>query len=208
MKQFYRIIQRDAKTYEFLGEYENMSIAAKMTKTSTGSINKCIEGKLPRVNGYVFERYKVKKEVFDNAPMLSIQEYMYYHDLEYTDLARLIGISEPTLRRVVKTCDCKSYETFERISEFGVVFESVISEEYRYEHEKIKETFVREEAAEIVCKSLSKSDIGEIVCAYYYEARAVAAALNNRDVVNYIHKKSNDAFYVKYDATITEENDD
>lgn len=207
------IAQYDLHTGEFIEKYQSVNEAVEVTGLPYGAIKNNVGGFRKSAYGYVFKREQVCKDTLKNKKMLTVEEYMFLHDLNKAEFAQQLGISATSVSYYSNRKSRPNAEIKKKLDAIGVISDwEVISHKVpKKKHTtKGKPTGMRfyvnnEESIESLIRLVDNRKVGRICCASQIEAKFVSKVLNSHGVANYVGRTKVHGYFVKFDKTVKEE---
>lgn len=193
---FKKIVQLNKRGVE-MGSYFSIVEASQKTGVQASSISNTLSGLYTTAGGYYWKWKGVDKRLFKKQKTLSIDEYIYLHDLTYASLAKIVGLRYNTLKEINKR-SYGSVEAQKKLIEFGINPRCRVDpKEYVY----IDDEEQPQGLEEYVIDVLSRKKIGVFKCMDSFEGKEISDILKKEKVIHYGLQKGA-MYYVKYDMTI------
>ena len=204
------IAQYNAETNELIAKYRSVREASQTLGIRQEKLSDNIRLGY-RLSGYYFRRESVAKEELRQKAHLTIEEYLYLHDMKVSELAKLLGMSSATVSAYIAKTHYANSDVKEKMATLGIISEWKIERkdmkvihrdkpaptQYAFSHDR--------EATANVLRLIDKQEVGRIYCVSKKEAHFISNILTQHQIMNYVAKTTYQGDFVKYDKTLKEE---
>lgn len=202
------IAQYQAETNELVAQYRSVREASLTLGIPPSKLSDYIRLGY-RLSGYYFRREGVSKEKLRQKKGLTIEEYLYLHEMKVSELARLLGVVQPTVSQYLAKKQRASSEIKEKMEALGIISEWEIDRKEKHPPARVKTTSYTfscdREAMTSILSFVEKKAVGRIYCESKSEAYFISNILDQHHIMNYVAKTTRHGVFVKYDKTLKEE---
>ena len=205
------IAQYNAETNELIAKYRSVREASQTLGIRQSKLSDYIRLGY-RLSGYYFRRESVAKDELRQKAHLTIEEYLYLHDMKVSELAKLLGMSSATVSAYIAKTHYANSDVKEKMETLGIISEWDVERKgmkvipVRDQTDPTQYTFAHDrEAIASVLGFVDKQEVGRIYCVSKNEAHFISNILTQHHIMNYVAKTTYQGDFVKYDKTLKKE---